>query len=135
MIIENPEFKKDVTTHFDFGEDIDRWVVLPKGLLGKYGATIVMLTNLKYFLEMFSFDDRERYLSPYEILANLEEKVRKDMASGEIETTYLISYKRSPMSDGDVLFDFSHFEVNTETEPDESYRSLYIYFEYSGSAS
>ena len=134
MIIENPEIK-DVTTHSDFGEQTERWVVLPKRLPGISGVSILMLTNLKYFLEMFTFNDRERYLSPYEILANLEENVRKDIASGEIEATYLVSYKRNSMSDGDVIFDFSHFEVNTETEPDENYRSLYVYFEYSGSVS
>ena len=59
----------------------------------------------------------------------------EDVLNGEIAPSYLASYKRDPMSDGDVIFDFSHFEVNTETEPDENYRSLYIYFEYTGSAS
>jgi hypothetical protein len=59
----------------------------------------------------------------------------EDALNGEIATSYLTSYKRDPMSDGDVIFEFSHFEVNTETEPDENYRSLYIYFEYTGSAS
>ena len=94
-----------------------------------------MVSNLKYFLEMFTLGDDEWYLRPYEILAELENKVMEDVLSGEIATTYLVDYKRDPMSDGDVIFDFSHFEVNTETEPDENYRSLYIYFEYTGSAS
>lgn len=117
------------------GEQPDGYVVLPKGLPGKYGVTILMLSNLKYFLEMFALDDSERYLGPYEILAKLEECVREDMRGGEIETCYLIGYKRDPMSDGDVIFEFSHFEVNTDTEPDKNYHSLYIYFEYTGSAS
>jgi hypothetical protein len=94
-----------------------------------------MLSNLKYFLEMFTPGDPERYLGPYEILAKLEERVREDMQGGKIETSYLIGYKREPMSDGDVIFDFSHFEVNTDTEPDKNYHSLYIYFEYTGSVS
>jgi hypothetical protein len=68
-------------------------------------------------------------------LAELEKQVMEGAFYGVIEPTYLVSYKRDPMSDGDVIFDFSHFEVNTETEPDENYRSLYIYFEYTGSAS
>ena len=110
-------------------------MVLPQGVPGKYGVTIVMLSNLKYFLEMFTPGDSERYLGPYEILAKLEERVREDMQGGKIETSYLIGYKRDPMSDGDVFFDFSHFEVNSDTEPDENYHSLYIYFEYTGSVS
>lgn len=132
MIIENPEFKDD-TTHPGFGEQTDRLVVLPKGLPGKYGAIIVMLTNLKYFLEMFTFDDRERYFGPYEILAKLEDSVRKGIAIGEISTNYTVDFKRDPTATGFAFFDFSHFEVNSETEPDEKYRSLYVYFEYSGS--
>lgn len=134
MKIENPEVK-EVTTQYSWGEETEKYVVLPQGVPGKYGVTIVMLSNLKYFLEMFTPGDPERYLGPYEILAKLEERVREDMQGGKIETSYLIGYKREPMSDGDVIFDFSHFEVNTDTEPDENYHSLYIYFEYTGSVS
>ena len=134
MIIENPEYREE-TTHYEWGDDTSVSIVLPKGLPGKRGATILMVSNLKYFLEMFTLGDDEWYLRPYEILAELENKVMEDVLSGEIATTYLVDYKRDPMSDGDVIFDFSHFEVNTETEPDENYRSLYIYFEYTGSAS
>ena len=126
---------RDETTQYSWGDQTTEYAVLPKGLPGKNGAVVLMLTNLKYFLEMFALDDRERYLSPYEILANLEERVREDMVGGEIETTYMVGYKRDPRFDGEVIFEFSHFEVNTETEPDENYRSLYIYFEYTGSAS
>lgn len=134
MTIENPEFK-DVTTKIECGEYTSCYVVIPKGLPGKHGVSILILNNLKYFLEMFTLGDTERYLSPYEILAKLEERVREDMEGGKIETIYLVGYKRDPMTDGDVIFEFSHFEVNTETEPDENYRSLYIYFDYTGSAS
>ena len=134
MKLENPEVK-EVTTQYSWGEETEKYVVLPQGVPGKYGVTIVMLSNLKYFLEMFTPGDPERYLGPYEILANLEERVREDMQGGKIETSYLIGYKRDPMSDGDVFFDFSHFEVNSDTEPDENYHSLYIYFEYTGSVS
>ena len=134
MKIENPEVK-EVTTQYSWGEETEKYVVLPQGVPGKYGVTIVMLSNLKYFLEMFTTGDPERYLGPYEILAKLEERVREDMQGGKIETSYLIGYKREPMSDGDVIFDFSHFEVNTDTEPDKNYHSLYIYFEYTGSVS
>jgi len=135
MIIEQPECKKELSSSLWGEEEIVTSIVLPKGLPGKHGAVMLMLSNLKYFLEMFTLDDRERYLSPYEILANLEKRIREDMVGGEIEPAYLIGYKRDPMCDGEVIFEFSHFEVNTETEPDENYRSLYIYFEYTGSAS
>ena len=134
MIIENPDYREE-TTHYEWGDDTSVSIVLPKGLPGKHGVTILVVSNLKYFLEMFTLGDYDRYFRPYEILANLEKQVMEDALNGEIAPSYLASYKRDPMSDGDVIFDFSHFEVNTETEPDENYRSLYIYFEYTGSAS
>lgn len=134
MIIDNPEYREE-TTHTEWGDDTSVSIVLPKGLPGKHGATILMVSNLKYFLEMFTLGDYDRYMRPYEILAELEKQVMEDALNGEIAPSYFASYKRDPMSDGDVIFDFSHFEVNTETEPDENYRSLYIYFEYTGSAS
>ena len=134
MIIENPEYREE-TTHYEWGDDTSVSIVLPKGLPGKHGVTILVVSNLKYFLEMFTLGDYDRYFRPYEILADLEKQVMEDALNGEIAPSYLASYKRDPMSDGDVIFDFSHFEVNTETEPDENYRSLYIYFEYTGSAS
>ena len=134
MIIENPEYREE-TTQYEWGDDTSVSIVLPKGLPGKHGVTILVVSNLKYFLEMFTLGDYNRYFRPYEILADLEKQVMEDALNGEIAPSYLASYKRDPMSDGDVIFDFSHFEVNTETEPDENYRSLYIYFEYTGSAS
>jgi len=126
---------KEVTTQDEWGESTERFVVMPKGLPGKHGAVVLMLSNLKYFLEMFMSSDDEYYLRPYEILAKLEERILEAFPSGKLETEYLIGYKRDLMTDGEVIFEFSHFEVNTETEPDENYRSLYIYFEYTGSAS
>ena len=136
MIIENPEYREE-TTHYDWGDDTSASIVLPKGLPGKHGATIMMVSNQKYFLEMFTPDNDEQYLRPYEILAELEKQVMVDAINGEIATSYLVDYKRpDPMAESAyIIFDFSHFEVNTETEPDENYRSLYIYFEYTGSAS
>ena len=136
MIIENPEYREE-STHTEWGDDTHEYAVLPNGLPGKRGATILMVSNLKYFLEMFTPDNDERYLRPYEILAELEKQVTGDATNGEIATTYLINYKRpDPYAEtAYIIFDFSHFEVNTETEPDENYRSLYIYFEYTGSAS
>ena len=134
MIIENPEFK-EVTIQYSWGDQKEKLVVPPKGVPGKHGVVIVMLDNLKYFLEMFTLEDRERYLSPYEILAELEERVREDIERGGIQTCYLVGYKRDLGYDGDVIFLFSCFEVNVESEPDENYRSLYINFEFNGSAS
>ena len=86
---------------------------------------------------MFTLGDYDRYFRPYEILAELEKQVMEDAINGEIANTYLVDYKRPGpwVETAYVIFDFSHFEVNTETEPDENYRSLYIYFEYTGSAS
>ena len=70
MIIENPEYREE-TTHHEWGDETREYVVLPKGLPGKSGATILMLSNLKYFLEMFTLGNDEWYLRPYEILAEL----------------------------------------------------------------
>ena len=52
MIIENPETKVD-TTHYEWGDDDSVSIVLPEGLPGERGAIILMVSNLKYFLEMF----------------------------------------------------------------------------------
>lgn len=136
MIIENPEYREE-TTQYEWGDDTREYVVMPQGLPGKHGATILMVSNLKYFLEMFTLGNDEWYLRPYEILAELEKQVMDDAENGEIATTYLVDYKRPGpnVETAFVIFEFSHFEVNTETEPDENYRSLYIYFEYTGSAS
>ena len=86
MKIENPEFR-EVTTQYDWGDDTSVSIVLPKGLPGKRGATILMVSNLKYFLEMFTPDNDERYLRPYEILAELEKQVMEDAFNGEIANT------------------------------------------------
>jgi len=44
-----PEYREE-TTHHDWRDDTSVSIVLPKGLPGKYGATILMVSNLKYFL-------------------------------------------------------------------------------------
>ncbi|MBR4651485.1 MAG: hypothetical protein IKO82_07035 [Prevotella sp.] len=136
MIIENPEMREEIT-HHEWGDETVNHMVIPKGLPGKHGATILMVGNMKYFLEMFTPEDTDYYLRPYEILAELEKQVMEDALNGEIEYTYAIEYKREGpgVEMGFIIFDFSHFEVNTETEPDENYRSLYIYFDYTCSAS
>lgn len=134
MKIENLEYI--VATSSD-GEEQPGSVTLPKGLPGKHGATILMVSNLKYFLEMYANADNSRYLHPYEILAELEKQVMEDAVKGVIEYSYMVEYKRSGpgVESAFILFDFSHLEVNAETEPDENYRSLYIYYEFTGSAS
>ena len=136
MKIENPEYINEPSPYED-GEEETVSVVLPKGLPGKRGAKILMVGNLKYFLEMYTPDDDVRYVPPYEILAELEKQVMKDVAKGEVACTYLIDYRRPDQwsETAYIIFDFSHFEVNTETEPDENYRSLYIYFDFTCSAS
>lgn len=131
MKIENPEYIMG-TSYYDENEKVPESVVLPKERPGEYGATVVMLSNLKYFLEMFGANDDKRFFRPYEILAELEKQVRNDAIEGKIAYEYFIDYKRPhPLAEpaGAILL-FSHFEVNTDTEPDERYRSLYIYYEF-----
>lgn len=136
MRIENPEYIMGTPLDGNI-EEQPISVVLPKGLHGKHGATILMVSNLKYFLEMFTLGDYDRYFRSYEILAELEKQVWEDAIKGEIAYTYMVDYKRPGpgVETAYVIFDFSHFEVNVETEPDENYRSLYIYFEFTCSAS
>ena len=113
MIIENPEYREE-TTHYEWGDDTSVSIVLPKGLPGKHGVTILVVSNLKYFLEMFTLGDYDRYFRPYEILANLEKQVMEDALNGEIAPSYLASYKRDPMSDGDVIIVRSTFILNIQ---------------------
>lgn len=128
---------QEITTHTKWGDETREYIMLPEGLPGPKGAFILMITNLEYFMQMFNFyGETDRYAGPYEILARLEKRVMDDVFEHVgIKNAYLASYKRNTMSDGDVIFNFSHFEDNSEKEPDERYRSLYIYFEYTGSVS
>lgn len=128
---------QEITTHTKWGDDTREYIMLPKGLPGPKGAFILMITNLEYFMQMFNFyGETDYYAGPYEILARLEKQVMDDVFEHVgINYAYYASYKRNTMSDGDVVFEFSHFEDNSEKEPDVRYRSLYIYFEYTGSAS
>ncbi|MBO6253339.1 MAG: hypothetical protein ILA03_08290 [Bacteroidaceae bacterium] len=135
MQVESSGTKK-ITTHDQWGDFTTEYIMLPKGLPGSKGAFLLKVTNLDYFMQMFNFYGEDRYARPYEILARLEKQVMDDVFEHVgIEYDYSASYKRDKHSDGDVIFSFSHFEDNSETEPDERYRSLYIYFEYTGSAS
>lgn len=126
---------KEITTHNQWGDDTRKYIMLPKGLPGPQGDFLLKVTNFDYFMQMFNFYGQDRYARPYEILARLEKRVMDDVfAHVGVEFVYYASYWRKP-SDGEVIFEFSHFEDNSETEPDERYRSLYIYFEYTGSVS
>ena len=49
MIIENPEYREEVT-HYSWGDHTDVHVVLPKGMPSENGAIIVMINNLDYFM-------------------------------------------------------------------------------------
>lgn len=127
---------REITTHDQWGDDTREYIMLPKGLPGPQGAFLLKVTNLDYFMQMFNFYGEDRYARPYEILARLEKQVMEDVFEHVgIKPSYLPSYKRDTRYDGEVFFEFSHFEDNSESEPDKRYRSLYIYFEYTGSVS
>lgn len=136
MKIESSGIQK-ITTHFEWGDDTKEYIMLPEGVPGPVGAFILKITNMDYFIEMYNFyGESNRFAGPYEILARLEKRVMDDVFEHVgIESAYLTSYKRNTKSNGEVIFEFSHFEDNSENEPDERYRSLYIYFEYTGSVS
>lgn len=130
MIIKT-EYKEEAT-HNEWGDHTSASIVFPKELPGKNGAIIVMVKNLKYFLEMYAPGYYDHYQRPYEILTELDDKVRADACNGKMSTYYWIDYKSidPTVEDDSIGFKFSHFEVNSETEPDEDFRSLYVIFEF-----
>lgn len=99
-------------------------------------AVVTKVTNLDYFLAMFSNMRSPNYRRPYDILADLDKKIIEIIdganASGiaDLPTSWLIPY----YDDGYAIFDFSNMEVD-KREPDARYRTLYICYEFISTAS
>lgn len=100
-------------------------VSLPKELEGfKGGHMILKIMDMDRFTDTFS-SRNTYYRRAFSILAELDERVLESMECNHFETWELVSYKE----DGDAMFEFSHFEVNTN-EPDDVYRTLYVVYRY-----
>ena len=106
-------------------EDNPISVSLPKELEGfKGGHMILKIEDMDRFIDTFSSRDTY-YRRAFSILGELDERVLESLECNQFETWELVSYKL----DGDAMFEFSHFEVNTN-EPDNDYRTLYVVYRY-----
>lgn len=100
-------------------------VSLPKELEGSKGHNMILkIMDMDRFIDTFSSRDTY-YRRAFPILAELDERVLDSLECNQFETWELVSYKE----DGDAMFEFSHFEVNTN-EPDNNYRTLYVVYRY-----
>lgn len=98
---------------------------LPKELEGfKGGSMILKIEDMDRFIDTFS-SRNTHYRRAFPILAELDERVLDSLECNQFGTWELVSYKL----DGDAMFEFSHFEVNTN-EPDNDYRTLYVVYRY-----
>lgn len=96
---------------------------------------VVKVTNIEYFLTMFSGVRSPQYRRPYEILAELDKTIIDALDSqaeelgdgnnGQLPAEILVPYKEG----GDAIFKFSHFEID-ESEPDASYRTAFVCYEF-----
>jgi hypothetical protein len=70
------------------------------------------------------------YRRTYALLADLDKEVLECVDEGVFPLETMVPYKE----EGYALFLFSHFEVDLN-EPDERYRTLYVVYEFNGTAS
>lgn len=151
--IEKEKFWKDVLAkltktgtfgHYDGETVVDdgvMYVKVPEVFETESVKDIVAkVTNIEHFLNMFSSVRNPQYRRPYEILADLDKKIIDALDSqagvigdghnGKLPAEILIPYKDG----GDAVFKFSHFEVD-ESEPDASYRTAFVCFEFNTTVS
>ena len=85
---------------------------------------ILKIEDMDRFVDTFS-SRNTYYRRAFSILAELDGRVLESLECNQFETWELVSYKE----EGDAMFEFSHFEVNTN-EPDNDYRTLYVVYRY-----
>lgn len=130
--------------HYD-GETVDvdgeTYVKVPEVFETESVKDIVAkVTNLEFFLNMFSGVRNPDYRRPYEILADLDKLILDsldtqaeelgDGNNGKLPAEIHIPYKEG----GDAIFNFSHFEID-ESEPDASYRTAFVCYEFNTTVS
>ena len=91
---------------------------------GVSGSMILKIQDMERLIDTFSSLDT-RYRRAYAVMADLDAVVMDGMARGEFPAWCFVPYK----ADGDVIFEFSHFEVDLR-EPDQRYRTLYVVYRY-----
>ncbi len=106
-------------------ENEEPMVSLPEELLHKkFYRIILRVLDADYILETFPWGHRYN-ISGYDILAKLEKEVM-GYEDGLFPSMPMVPYN----SESDVVFEFSHFEINTE-DPDASYHTLYVFYQFS----
>ena len=97
-----------------------------------FSYVVLKVINSESVMDIFSDRDpiRSHHRRAYDILADLDREVLKCVDSGEFPYSILIPYK----DDGDVIFNFSHFEVDIK-EPYTNFRTLFVVYSYQGSIS
>ena len=88
------------------------------------GSMILKIQDMERLIDTFSSLDT-RYRRAYAVMADLDAVVMDGMARGEFPAWCFVPYK----ADGDLIFEFSHFEVDLR-EPDQRYRTLYVVYRY-----
>lgn len=130
-IADNP----DIYTFTCYGADYSEYeeedgsitasISLPEELREFKGHSMILkIMGMDRFMDSFSSRD-SYYRRAYSILNELDQHVLESLECDDFEPWESIEYKDG----GDVLFEFSHFEVNTN-EPDEKYRTLYVVYRY-----
>ena len=100
-------------------------VSLPKELEDFKGRNMILkILDMDRLIDTFSSRDTY-YRRAFPILAELDGRVLESLECNHFETWELVSYK----DEGDAMFEFSHFEVNTN-EPDDDFRTLYVVYRY-----
>ena len=105
-------------------------VSLPQELEGyRCRHMILKIMDMDKVIDTFSERDTS-HRRAYQILADLDELVLESLERNKFQTWELVSYS----CDGEAMFEFSHFEVNTN-EPDKKYRTLYVVYRYDSTVS
>ena len=125
-------YKQDIYDHPSYeGEyedvegEMEPVVHLPKELKDfKGGSMILKILDMDRLIDTFC-SLNTYYRRAYAILADLDKMVMDSMEDGEFPSWYDVPYKDG----GDVIFEFSHFEVDLR-EPDKHYRTLYVVYRY-----
>lgn len=103
---------------------------LPDELKNFKGRDIVVrVDDMERFTDTFSSLDTANYKRAFEILAELDKRVLDVYAeTGKFPSDPWISFKKYD-GDGDAIFEFSHFEIDTR-DPDSEFSTLYVVYGY-----
>ena len=104
---------------------LDIQVRLPEELQNFKGSCIVLkIANLDHLIDNYS-SRNIHYPRAYAILADLDKQILECAEKGFFRDWIYLPY----MSGCEVIFEFSHFEVDLR-EPDKKYRTLFVVYRY-----